>query len=485
MPGIDPRRGLALGLIAGCALVVAGCGQDSESESRERAAAAKIDARETGLKVVWLGIDGGTFTVLDPLLEAGRLPNFARLIESGARGPLRSEKPMKSPALWTTIATGHDREEHGIGDFVVTVPGADGESSERVLVNSTMRRKLNVWDVLSAAGRSVGIAGWWSTWPAEPVRGWVVSDRLTRSRWSEWSDGHKDRAATFPPELAGELRHLVVNPAEPPLEEIRRLAAYTPAEEAELLAAEKPVRGHGPGVLKFAFSNQRTFEEIALELVGRGQPDLAAIFLIANDAISHTYWHLYDADAFEGVDRKLADRLGSVVPNMYRHNDGYLGRLLEILDDDTVVFVVSDHGFQASGKLPETARLAGSLGAKFNDDFLDDGGGVVTVGQPGVHHLEGIFIASGGPVVAADGVEASIYDLVPTTLALMGLPVPEDLPGRVLEEILAPDFLERFPVRTVPTYERLVNRRALRQSIDESTPDEERVEMLRSLGYLN
>src|SRR5688572_33217986 len=63
-------------------------------------------APTTGVKVLLVGIDGASFRVLDPLLAAGRLPAFASLRERGASGVLRSENPMISPALWTTIATG-------------------------------------------------------------------------------------------------------------------------------------------------------------------------------------------------------------------------------------------------------------------------------------------------------------------------------------------------------------------------------------------
>ena len=68
-------------------------------------------------KVLVVGIDGASFRVMDPLLRDGRLPNLARLIERGTRTALRSENPMASPVLWTTIATGQSRQDHGIEGF--------------------------------------------------------------------------------------------------------------------------------------------------------------------------------------------------------------------------------------------------------------------------------------------------------------------------------------------------------------------------------
>ncbi len=464
-------------------LTLTACG---EPETSARAPAEPVvDSQATGVKVLLVGIDGATFSVIDPLLEAGELPTLGGLIGDGARGVLRSDRPMRSPALWTTVSTGRDREQHGIAHFTED----DGEGGEPVLANSTMRRSLNLWDMLGAAGRTVGIVGWWATWPAEPVRGWLVSDRMTRSRWSEWADGVKQEGLTYPAELADELLPLIVDPLDPPLDEIREIIDLDEGDEAELLAAQRPVRAHGPSVLKFALSTQITYERITDHMLARaetegGRPDFTAVFLIANDAISHTYWHYHEPESFERLDPDRLARLGPVVANVYRRNDAYLARLLEGADDSTVTIVISDHGFKASGKLP-TPGAKRRLREAFSGDFAhaDDTFDNVTVGQSGVHHPAGIFIAGGGPIRPGATTEATLFDLTPTLLALMGLPVAEDLPGRVLTEILEPEFLERFPIRTVPTYERIINRKALLAGADAEN-DESTMEMLRSLGYI-
>ncbi len=73
----------------------------------------------TPYKVLIVGMDGATFRVMDPLLASGQLPAFQGLIETGMRSPLRSQKPMASPILWTTMATGQKRQDHGIQGFLV------------------------------------------------------------------------------------------------------------------------------------------------------------------------------------------------------------------------------------------------------------------------------------------------------------------------------------------------------------------------------
>ena len=69
-------------------------------------------------RLVIIGVDGMTFNVIDPLIAEGKLPTFAKLMREGSRLNLISEKPMRSPALWTTVATGHNRSVHRIFDFV-------------------------------------------------------------------------------------------------------------------------------------------------------------------------------------------------------------------------------------------------------------------------------------------------------------------------------------------------------------------------------
>ena len=75
-----------------------------------------------------------------------------------------------------------------------------------------------------------------------------------------------------------------------------------------------------------------------------------------------------------------------------------------------------------------------------------------------------------------------MLDVAPTILALLGLPVAEDMDGRVLTELITPEFLSAHPLHTIETYE--TGDRSEPQAI-ESPYDEEVLERLRSLGYIN
>jgi predicted AlkP superfamily phosphohydrolase/phosphomutase len=465
---------ICVGLIVAVCL---GC-ESGEASSLEKQAVG------TGVRVLVVGIDGATLEVLVPEMKAERLPNFKRLIEMGAHGQLQSEKPLISPAIWTTIATGKERKAHGIRNFLVK---KKSEPESERLVGSFDRRSLALWDIFSASGRTVGVMGWWATWPAEPISGWMVSDRMTRSRWSIWSEAGKESQLTHPESLAEELANLVADPAKFSKTEINKLVELNPAEWEEFRLAQAPIRRHGLSVFKFAYAAQRSYEEMALRQLKLKQPDLGLLLLIANDPISHTYWHYYEPKKFDGVDLEKASRLGKLIPNLYAHNDAYIGRLRHVIDEDTVIMVVSDHGFQASGKLPKVLSVDEHEEVFSDEERSAMAFDTVAIGATGKHHEMGLFIASGGPILKKANVQASIYDIAPTILALQGMPVPNDMPGRVLTEIIDPEFLARYPITHIDSYSASIDRektRVLGAETDTKT-DEESMKMLRALGYIN
>jgi predicted AlkP superfamily phosphohydrolase/phosphomutase len=56
--------------------------------------------------VLFIGVDGADWEIIQPLMQRGRLPHFAQIVRDGAAGELESIEPMLSPLLWTTMATG-------------------------------------------------------------------------------------------------------------------------------------------------------------------------------------------------------------------------------------------------------------------------------------------------------------------------------------------------------------------------------------------
>ena len=140
------------------------------------------------MRVLVIGLDGVTLDLLGPWIEAGELPNLQRLMQQGAWGKLRSTLPPISSSSWSSFATGVNPGKHGLVDFVY--PGAD--SYKVSMINATSRQTRAFWNWLNDAGYKVGLLGIPTTYPTEPVDGFMVSGFLSPGPDSDWA---------YPPQL--------------------------------------------------------------------------------------------------------------------------------------------------------------------------------------------------------------------------------------------------------------------------------------------
>jgi predicted AlkP superfamily phosphohydrolase/phosphomutase len=139
--------------------------------------------------ILLIGWDAADWDVLDPLLDAGLLPNLSRLVDGGCRGRLASMDPPLSPMLWTSIATGKRPWKHGVHGFVEAAPEGGGVRPIRV----TRRTAKAVWNILQQQGQRVHTVGWWPSHPAEPLSGMSVSNLFQQAV------GPRDRPWPMPP----------------------------------------------------------------------------------------------------------------------------------------------------------------------------------------------------------------------------------------------------------------------------------------------
>lgn len=143
-------------------------------------------------KLLILGLDGATFDVLTPMMDAGRMPALKRLIAQGVSGVLQSTKPPITPAAWTSFMTGKGPGRHGIVDFEKY-----HVASHTLSFNSTYEiREKTLWELLSDRGLRVGSIHVPMTYPPKPVNGFVISGFETPSIDAEF---------TYPRELKREI----------------------------------------------------------------------------------------------------------------------------------------------------------------------------------------------------------------------------------------------------------------------------------------
>jgi predicted AlkP superfamily phosphohydrolase/phosphomutase/Flp pilus assembly protein TadD len=406
-------------------------------------------------RVIVLGLDGMDPQTVDLLMSEGKLPNFARLRQEGAYGRLETTRPILSPIIWTTIATGKTPDQHGIGHFVAVNP-TNGES---LPVTSRMRRVKALWNILSDAGRRVDVVGWWATWPPETVNGAIVSDHTCyHFLFADGEQGMKDPiSTTHPPELEKEIAPL-----------IRRPSDITPAEAAAFVNVPaddyarpfdfKDELSH----FRWALATADTYRRIGLHLWKTQRPDVLFTYIEATDSTAHLFGHLFRAEGLTGELAAQQARYGQAVESMYRYADGILGDFMQVMDASTTLVVLSDHGFEL-GALPEDPSKTRDM-RRVSEKY---------------HRIEGILYLFGRgvrPHARIDG--AKIIDVAPTVLTLAGLARASDMPGKILSDVLdvgpAP-----VAVASYETGERVAAAPATDAAVDPAI-----IERLKSLGYV-
>jgi len=433
---LSPRAmrvvGIGLALVAVAVLVA---GSSMRSRGYARAGLPDGGRWRQRPRLALIGVDGCDWEMLGPLVEAGELPNFARLMDRGAYGPLLSMDPMVSPRIWTTIATGELPEEHGITGFT---------NAAGVPVNARMRRSPALWEIVSSFGGVSAVTGWYVTWPTDDVRGYMVSDRvhsLLRGVTQIW---HTVEGQPTNDRLA-EFGAFEFDPG------------YKRYEKTELAYQQNRIVDEP---LRWGYLRDTIYGRLSHELIPRYEPDFAAVYFRGVDFVQHFFWQYTDRAEFPGVTDEEERAYGEVIANYYRYQDGLLGRLLDDLGDETNILLVSDHGF--------TARI-----------HLDPNMPELT----GMHDRRGVMIAAGPSFQRAGYVEGqTILDIAPTCLALMGLPVSGSMDGRVLTALMTPEHLEQHPPGVVDGYASMPQRTEKTET--GSSMDESIKEQLRSLGYI-
>jgi predicted AlkP superfamily phosphohydrolase/phosphomutase/Tfp pilus assembly protein PilF len=417
------------------------------------AAALACGRGEARPRVIVLGMDGMDPRVVDLLMAEGGMPHFARMRQEGAYGRLRSEAPLLSPILWTTIATGKRPDEHGIGHFVAI----DSRTGAQTPVTSEMRRVKALWNIASDQGRRVGVVGWWATWPPEQVNGTIVSDHTCyHFLFPQAEAGARATAITHPADFRSEIAPLVRRPDDVSAAEAARFIDVDPAE------LQRPFDfTHDVSHFRWALATADTYRRIGLKLWSERQPDLLLAYIEGVDSASHLFGHLFRAERLSGELARQQARFGMAVERMYAYADAIVGEFLDAAGPDATVIVLSDHGFDLGAPQDDPSRTRDLR--RVSERF---------------HNPEGILYLWGRGVRRARLDQPAIVDVAPTVLRLSGLPLARDMPGRVLEEALRLDG----PADHVASYERAGGDRG---AVARDEPvDPAVLERLRSLGYL-
>jgi len=394
-------------------------------------------------RVLIVGVDGATLRIIEPLMAEDRLPHLAEIAQRGVGGPLRSIRPLLSPRIWNSIATGKRPGKHGIAKFAFEKDGV------RQLYMSHHRKTHALWNIASDASKTVAVINWWNTQPPEKIRGVMVSDHASPARAEELrtlgaaSDGV---ATVYPPEWEERVGTLL-------------------SDDAQIPGVSDPVQGLGelPSWASLDILSKRHREDLAVARVALAveaelRPDLLLVLLPGVDRISHALWGVLESP--EKYPRYLQPNEAQretgkqALFAYYEFVDALIGRLAERYSEDDLIIVLSDHGFEAG--VPKLGNLTGDH--KSADAQL----GIVFASGPGIR--------AGAPTDTL-----GVYDITPTVLAWWGLPVGEDMDGAVAP-FLQVDALTTIASHDITPIERV--------SSAPSGADERILEDLRDLGYL-
>ena len=401
-------------------------------------------------KVILLAIDGLSWDVMVPLMEAGRLPTLAKLVQNGAYGYLDNGDESLSPIVWTSIFSGRSAASHGINGYLkLDFPRSCTSAMNLLMIRPTIdtfyglshlvqrmpsvglwtlshagsadRRTPMVWDVLSFFENKVVVVDPLVNLPVRPVNGAMIDFRNTTD---------PEIATAYPRDL--ETRWAI----EPvPLATGGTDASYDLLLERLL-----------PGL------------EITFELAAEYDPDLLLYYTRFTDTVSHMNWDFWARDSFllRNLPIGLTDsqwealvkgRLDDRLFRAYARTDSIVGQFVNEFPNATFV-VVSDHGWTFSGY----------------EHF----------GSP-----DGVIILSGRLVRDAFGLEgATVLDLAPTVFEALQLPLSRELEGAALSEVWAAK-------RTVPVIDRYPIRLSSGAGAIDIHLGREEEEQLRALGYID
>jgi len=452
------RVALALVLVAFCSLSDVGCTR-LRGEHRH--------------PVVLLGIDGLEWRVALELIRKGEMPNLAAQMTRGTYGRLSTQHPSMSPSIWTTVATGATPGAHGIRGFVK--PG-------NVLFTNRDRRIKALWNIASEHELVSHVIGWWMTYPVEPLRGIMVAQVNTSIVNPREDDGIRKGALVqgldhevWPPELAAPMLEVAADVEKNFPTIAHKVLRNVPSED-------DPEVGPMWKQSRWAIRADEIYERVALEALRR-QPDvdLAMWYFGGTDVLGHRFWRwAYPGDYAYPPSPESVATYGEILRDYYRYTDGRIGRILAAAPKDANVIIMSDHGMGAANAkkpLELPVRKAVRTGVHGRSEAL-----LVVAGPD--------FVKANAKAAPADLRErdlpklGSIYDVAPTVLVLLAIPVARDVKGKVMTALVAGEFLARHPLAMVESH--TPHGWAASRNLPEvETPgQDERLEQLRSLGYI-
>jgi len=360
-------------------------------------------------RVLLIGWDGADWKLIDKLTRQGAMPHTQSFLERGSRGNLATLQPVLSPILWNSIATGKRAHKHGIHGFTEPMPDGKGVRPS----SSTSRTCKALWNILTQEGMTTNVVSWFCSHPAEPINGICISEMFQKVKLDHQSGstalGPLADDCVHPESLREAMSELRIHPSELSEEEI---LLFIPG-------AAKIDQEKDPRLMTFAtlFAEMVSVHNAATFVMEQNDWDFMGVYYDSIDHFGHAFMQ-YHPPRMENVSEGDFEIYKDVVTGCYRFHDLILGRLMHLAGEDTTIVLCSDHGYHSDHLRPKETPRVPAGPAVWHRDY-----GIVAMAGAGIKRGERIY-------------GANLLDITPTVLNLLGLPVGQDMDGKVLLQVI-------------------------------------------------
>ncbi|RJQ18386.1 MAG: hypothetical protein C4560_07520 [Nitrospiraceae bacterium] len=270
-------------------------------------------------KVIVVGLDGATFTLLEQFVQEGRMPNFQKILREGVSGILQSTVPPVTAPAWCSFATGKNPGKHGAHDFIVK-----NKDNEMVIINSQRIKGKKIWDILGDYNKKVGVIHFPISYPPEKVNGFMLSGFISPPNKKNYSYPEE-----LYPDLLKETGEYIFNVKVPEKKNWQQTGLEDIRPFIDKLYHETELRYKAYRYLK-----------------RKHDCDFWYLLFMSFDKIQHVLWKFLDINCRNHDRGKIFD----YIIKCYEQIDGILGHILSELDNNTSMIVLSDHGFGPKDK---------------------------------------------------------------------------------------------------------------------------------------
>jgi predicted AlkP superfamily phosphohydrolase/phosphomutase len=415
--------------------------------------------RQKKTKVVLIGIDGANWPTIDPLISKGKLPFWQKLKNESLWGYLKTFKPTKSSVVWTSIATGKRMEKHGILDFTFV-----NKNNIELPFSNAERREPTIWQILDEHSKKSIAINWFCSHPPDKINGIMISDNFRRVVARVPEKINQYTSSVHPTiyfhkllkHVQYDYRQVFKQTGLPDYPKL--YSQLHPDQDFRKVPILKSYRSMA---VQDAFVSN-----ITKDLFRTKEFDLFSTYIRMPDLVQHFSARLFDDSYTKDLVAKLKSetitqdkkqevimKISDIIEPAYQFAEDLLKTLLGFKKyEDAYFIIVSDHGFSL-------------YPGGYNHYNLPD-----KYPAP-----KGIIMIKGPHVNVGELKSASVYDIAPTILYLLDIPVGKNMDGKPLRQA--------FKINKKLLY-KTYKLRGKKKKRSPNDADKEALKELKSIGYI-